>query len=161
MAEAAQKTSQSSPGAQPGQVVDPIRNYAWKILIGGQEVGSFILCSGIDITVDSIDYYEGGSPHARKIPGRVYYAPITLEYGLTQSRRLWDWMDKSAKQGPQGADRQNVSIVLLGPDGNEHLLQWNLYNAWPSKLKAKPMDAALSQFLVVSLELTFDYAEQD
>jgi phage tail-like protein len=161
MAEAAQKAPQSSMGAQPGQSVDPIRNYAWKILIGGQQVGSFILCSGIDIAVDSIDYYEGGSPHARRISGRVSYAPITLEYGLTPSRDIWDWMQKSVKQGPQGAERKNLSIVMLGPDGNEHLLQWNLYNAWPSRLKAKPMDAALSQFLVVSLELTFDYAEQD
>jgi len=153
--------AQKAPQSSSGQPVDPIRNYSWKILIGGQQVGSFILCSGIDIAVDSIDYYEGGSPHARKIPGRVRYAPITLEYGLTQSRDFWDWSQKSVKQGSQGPDRKNVSIVLLGPDGNEHLLQWNLFNAWPSRLKAKPMDAALSQFLVVSLELTFDYAEQD
>lgn len=156
----AQKAPQAPSGA-PGQSGDPIRNYTWKILIDGQQSGDFILCSGLEITVDTIDYYEGGSPHARKIPGRTHYAPIKLERGLTQSRELWDWAQESVKQGPQGPHRKNVSIVMVGPNGADHLLQWNLHDAWPSGWAAKPLDAANSQIAVFSLELSFDYVEQD
>jgi phage tail-like protein len=157
----AQNTPQAPAGAQPGQAVDPIRNYNWKILIGGQQVADFVRCSWLEIVVDTIDYCEGGSPYPRKIPGRTHYPPITLEYGLTQSKVLWDWMQESVKQGPQGPHRQDVSIVMFGPDGNEHLLQWNLHGAWPSRWHGRPLDASMSQIAIASLELSFDYAEQD
>jgi phage tail-like protein len=147
-----------------GQRVDPIRNYTWKIFIDKQAVGDFVQCSGLDISVDSMDYYEGGSPYARKVAGRTHYAPITLEYGLTRDRSLWDWMQNSVKQNSgdqQGPVRKDVAIVMLSPDGSTELLRWNLFAAWPSRLRAKPLDAASSQYAVLVLELSFDYAEQD
>jgi phage tail-like protein len=159
MPEAAQNTT-------TGQSNDPLRSYNWKVLIGGQLVGSFIQCSGLDVVVDAIDYYEGGSPYARKIPGRAHYAPITLEYGLTTDTAMWDWMKASVAQkqlagpGQYGPDRKDVSIVMTNPDGSK-ILQWNLHQAWPSRWRGKPLDAASSQIAIVVLELSFDYADQD
>jgi phage tail-like protein len=148
-----------------GQSKDPLRAYNWKINIGGQVVGSFIQCSGLDITVDSIDYYEGGSPHARKIPGRAHFAPIVLEQGLTTDTGMWDWMKASVAQkqlgapGQYGPERKDVSIVMTNPDGSP-ILRWDLHQAWPSRWRGKPLDAASSQVAIIVLELTFDYAEQ-
>src|SRR5512142_2765647 len=106
---------QEPAAATPGTVVDPYRAYNVKLEIQGIVEGHFTACSGLGVNVSVIKYREGGLRNAvRAIPGQVDYEPITLHYGLTSSRDLFDWL-MTAVNG--SVDRKNVSIIILDAAG--------------------------------------------
>jgi phage tail-like protein len=115
--------------------------------------GGFAECSGFGSNVEVIEYREGGEPKTvRKLPGKVSYPDISLKWGLTDSRELYDW-HLAAVDGP--IQRKNGSIILQDDEGQERV-RWNFFNAWPSKwdgpdFNAKGTDVAI-ETLTVSCE---------
>src|SRR5688572_33485108 len=96
-------------GSQPGTTVDPLRAYNFQLLINGVTEGHFTEVSGLGVKVERISYREAGNQSTvRAIPGRVTYSSVTLRFGLTSSKDLWDWL-MTAVAG--NVSRRNVSIV--------------------------------------------------
>lgn len=156
--EAAEAPQGEQTAAAPG-LVDPYRSYNFKLEVGAAEA-HFTECSGMGIKVDAIEYREAGNNQVvRKIPGQVHYSEITLRYGLTDSRQLWDWLMTAAKGK---VERRNVSIIMLGPDGADPSpgLQWNLSQAWPSEWRGAKLDAMGREAAIESLTLVFDTLER-
>lgn len=138
--------------------VDPYRNYNFKLDIAGVTAGHFTECSGLGVRVTPIEYREGGNQSiVRHIPGRVDYAAVTLRYGLTESRELWDWI-QTAVAG--SVERKNISIILLDSAGNDEALRWNLVDAWPSEWRAARLDALENEIAIETLTLVFDSLER-
>ncbi len=141
-------------GAQPGQFTDPYRAYNFKVEIQGVTEGHFTQCQGLEVDVQVIQYREAGTSQiVHQIPGRVDYAGITLKYGVTNSKDLWDWL-MTAVRGK--VERRNVSVVMLGPDGVDPVLRWDLINAWPSRWKGVGFDALSQEMAIESLTLVFE-----
>jgi phage tail-like protein len=141
-------------GAAPGVFNDPYRAYEFKLVIQGVTEGHFTECSNMAIKVDVIDYREGGTDQVvHRLPGRPYYGPITLRYGLTASTELWNWM-MSAVKGK--VERKNVSIVMLDADGATEVLRWDLVNAWPSEWRGAPLDAMGHEAAIEEMTLVFE-----
>lgn len=141
---------------QGSGVVDPYRNYNFKLDINGVTEAHFTECSGLGIKVDVIEYREAGNRQAvRKLPGQVRYGEITLCYGLTDSKQLWDWLMKAATGS---VDRRNVSIIMLGPDGNDTTpgLQWNLVQAWPSEWRGAKLASLGQEVAIETLTLVYE-----
>jgi phage tail-like protein len=137
----------ATPAAQPGNWVDPMRAYNFKLLINNVTEGHFTEVAGLGVQVERIAYREGGNNSVvRAIPGRVTYAAVTLRYGLTASQELWDWL-MTAVEGR--VSRRNVSVVMLDSSGSTEVLRWNLINAWPQEWFGAPLDA-MSQELVAA-----------
>src|SRR5438093_13740790 len=91
-------TGAAQPEAQPGVFNDPYRAYNFKLEIQGVTEGHFTECSGMGIKVQTIKYREGGTGQVvHCIPGPVEYGDITLRYGLTASRELWEWFMSAVK----------------------------------------------------------------
>jgi phage tail-like protein len=155
MAEAAATAPQAEPsGAQPGVFVDPYRAYNFKLVIQGVTEGHFTECSGLGIKVQVIKYREGGTNQViHCIPGPVEYADITLRYGLTASRDLWDWL-MTAVQGK--VDRKNVSILLLDSDGVAEVMRWDLVNTWIAEWRGSVLNAMQREVAIESLTLVFE-----
>lgn len=155
MATAAPTPPQSAPsGAQPGVFVDPYRAYNFKLVIQGVTEGHFTECSGLGIKVQVIKYREGGTNQViHCIPGPVEYADITLRYGLTASRDLWDWL-MTAVQGKVA--RKNVSILLLDSDGVAEVMRWDLVNAWIAEWRGSVLNAMQREVAIESLTLVFE-----
>jgi phage tail-like protein len=155
MAEAAATPPQTAPaGAQPGVFVDPYRAYNFKLMIQGVTEGHFTECSGLGIKVQVIKYREGGTNQViHCIPGPVEYADITLRYGLTASRDLWDWL-MTAVQGKVA--RKNVSILLLDSDGVAEVMRWDLVNAWIAEWRGSVLNAMQREVAIESLTLVFE-----
>ncbi|MCI0394185.1 MAG: phage tail protein [Chloroflexi bacterium] len=138
--------------------IDPYRSYNFKLDIAGVTEGHFTECTGLGVKVTPIQYREGGNNQVvRHIPGPVEYAAVTLGYGLTSSRELWDWM-MLAVQGR--VERKNVSIIMLDSEGNVEVMRWNLNDAWPSEWRAAPLDAMSREIAIESLTLVFDTLER-
>ena len=138
--------------------IDPYRAYNFKLDISGLTEGPFTECSGLGVKVTPIKYREGGNNQVvRHIPGPVEYASVTLSYGLTSSRELWDWM-LTAVQGR--VERKNVSILMLDSEGSNEVMRWNLNDAWPSEWRGAPLDAMSREIAIESLTLVFDTLER-
>jgi phage tail-like protein len=133
--------------------VDPYKNFRFLLEIDSIVQGGFAECSGFGSNVEVIEYREGGEPKTvRKLPGKVSYPDISLKWGLTDSRELYDW-HLAAVDGP--IQRKNGSIILQDDEGQERV-RWNFFNAWPSKwdgpdFNAKGTDVAI-ETLTVSCE---------
>ena len=154
-AQADQDAQQAAPG-----VVDPYRSYNFKLDAQGVTEAHFTECSGMGIKVDAIEYREAGNNQVvRKLPGQVHYGEITLRYGLTDSKQLWDWLMASAKGK---VERRNVSIIMLGADGADTTpgLQWNLTQAWPSEWRGAKLDALGREAAIETLTLVYDTLER-
>jgi phage tail-like protein len=141
-----------------GAVTDPYRAFNFKLEIRGVIEGHFTECSGLGVRVHPIRYREGGIGQVvRAIPGQVEYAEVSLRYGLTKSRELWDWFLKSI-QGT--VERRNVSVIMLEPNGVDEALRWNLLNAWPSEWRGAALDAMGREAAIEELKLAFDTLER-
>lgn len=152
MAEVA--TAAATAAAGPGNRVDPYRAYGFKLEIQGVAEGHFTECSGLDVFVQVLQYREAGvSQVVRQIPGRVEYGAITLRYGVTSSRELWDWFTTVVRGT---VERRNISIVLLAADGTTEAMRWNLVAAWPSRWRGVTLDAMSRELAIESLTIVFD-----
>jgi phage tail-like protein len=137
---------------------DPYRAYNFKLEIQGVTEGHFTECSGMGIKIHAIRYREGGTDQViRCLPGPVEYGDITLRYGLTRSKEMWDWFMKGVKGK---TERKNISIVLVDNDGVTEVMRWNLVDAWPAEWRGALLDALAQEAAIESLTLVFDTLER-
>ena len=95
--------------------VDPYKNFRFLVEIDGVVQAGFSDCSGYGSHVEAIEYREGGDANTvRKLPGKVTYPDITLKWGLTDSRELYDW-HLAAVSGQ--IQRKNGSVIVLDDAG--------------------------------------------
>jgi phage tail-like protein len=138
--------------------VDPYRAYNFKLLIEGVTEAHFTMCTGLGVAVEAIKYREAGNNQVvRRIPGRVEYADVTLSYGLTNSRDLWEWF-LTAVNGT--VERKNISILMLDSDGVTEMMRWNLVDAWPREWRGAPLDALSQEVAIETLTLVFESMER-
>jgi phage tail-like protein len=141
-------------GAQPGVFNDPYRAYNFKLIIQSVTEGHFTECTGIGVKVQVIKYREGGNTQViHSIPGPVEYADVTLRYGLTASRELWEWLMTAVNGKVQ---RKNVSIVLLDSDGITEVMRWDLLNSWISEWRGTILNAMHREVAIESLTLVYE-----
>ncbi|MGK7884125.1 MAG: phage tail protein [Crocosphaera sp.] len=130
--------------------VDPYKNYRFLVEIDGIVQGGFSECSGFGSEVEVVEYREGGDDATvRKLRGKASYPDISLKWGITDSRELYDW-HATAVNGQ--IERKNGSIILLDDTGQEKI-RWNFFNAWASKYEAPSLDAKGSDVAIDTLTL--------
>lgn len=157
MPEAAQQGQSAAP-AQTGAWTDPYRAYNFKLEIQGVTEGHFTECSGLGVKVDVISYREGGASQViHRLPGQVSYADVTLRYGLTNSRQLWEWF-LSSMRGK--VERRNISIVLIDSDGVTEAMRWNLINAWVSEWRGAVLNASTHEVAIEAVTIVFETLER-
>jgi len=157
MPEAAQQGQGAAP-AQTGAWTDPYRAYNFKLEIQGVTEGHFTECSGLGVKVDVISYREGGNSQViHRLPGQVSYANITLRYGLTNSRQLWEWFLTSMRGK---VERRNISIVLVDSDGVTEAMRWNLINAWISEWNGAVLNASAHEVAIEAMTIVFETLER-
>lgn len=148
----------SDIGASPGALVDPFRAYAFKLIFpDGETVGHFTRVSGLGMKVQPIRYREGGGgPTVRHLAGLLEYTPVTLSYGLTNSRVLLDWIQAVAR-GAQGPNlKKHVSIVMLAEDDSTERTRFDLLRAWPAGWQGSFLDALSTEAAIEELTLVYD-----
>jgi phage tail-like protein len=157
MPEAAQQGQGAAP-AQTGAWTDPYRAYNFKLEIQGVTEGHFTECSGLGVKVDVVSYREGGNSQViHRLPGQVSYADVTLRYGLTNSRQLWEWFLTSMRGK---VERRNISIVLVDSDGVTEAMRWNLINAWVSEWRGAVLNASTHEVAIEAMTIVFETLER-
>lgn len=136
---------------------DPYRNFRFLVEIEGIVQGGFSECSGFGSNVEVIEYREGGeTATVRKLPGKTSYPDITLKYGVTDSRELYDW-HLAAVNG--AVDRRNGSIILQNDAGQERI-RWNFFAAWPSKYDGPDFNAKGNDVSIDTLTVSCERVER-
>ena len=137
--------------------VDPYKNFRFLVEIDGIVQAGFSECSGFGSNVEVVEYREGGeAATVRKLPGKTSYPDITLKWGVTDSRELYDW-HLTAVNGK--VQRKNGSIILQDDAGLEKI-RWNFFNAWPSKYDGPDFSAKGNDVSVDSLTVSCERVER-
>jgi len=142
---------------QPGQRVDPFRNFNFLVQIDGINQLSFSECSGVSSTTEVIEYREGGNnTTVLKLPGKTSYGDITLKWGVTDSLDLWQWRQQVIDGNVQ---RKHGALIVFSLDGGTEVARWNFLNAWPTKCElpsftAKGNDVAIETLVLAHEGLT-------
>ena len=139
-----------------GSRTDPFGNYNFLLEIDGIARARFSEVSGLDTTIEVIEYREGGDLGTIKLPGRVSYSNISLRWGMTDDTELYEWI-LAVAQGT--TERKNGSIILLDRQGNE-ISRWNFFNAFPASYKAPDLKASGNEVAIESLDLAHERLER-
>lgn len=150
----APKAPNTQSANSPGSFVDPLLSFNFRISIHGVIEARFTQCTGLGVQIDSICHIEGGSSIERQIPGRVHYDPVVLQWGLTESRELFNWLQSSITPPKKPRD---VQILVLDHDGMTEKVRWTLYQAWPSRWRSAPLISSASSVALHTLELKYEY----
>ncbi|MFZ6765735.1 phage tail protein [Undibacterium sp. Di26W] len=140
------------------QLTDPYRGFRFRVEIGGIQIAAFSEASVPDSTIESVQYREGTDPtYKRTLSGLTSYGKLNLKKGMTDSLELYTWhqLVSSKGSGAKGAQK-NVSLILLDAGGADKA-RWNVINAWPSKYESTGFNAANSDVMVETFELTMEY----
>jgi phage tail-like protein len=140
-----------------GKRVDPYRNFSFLVEIDGITQAGFSDCSGFGASTDPVEYREGGETKTvRKLPGLTKYTNITLKWGLTDSKELYNWY-RDVVNGK--IERKSGSIILLDLEGNEKV-RWNFFEAWPTKWDGPDFTAKGNDVAIETLELVHERVER-
>jgi phage tail-like protein len=111
--------------------------------------------SGLEIETQIIEYRHGNSPVFSniKMPGIAKYGNVTLKKGVfVNDNKLFDWYTNIKMNTIK---RNTVTIKLLDEKGNP-VMQWQLANAWPTKISSTDMKAAGNEVAVESIEIAHE-----
>lgn len=137
---------------------DPYRNCNFLVEIDGITQAGFTDCAGLSASTEAVEYREGGdNTTPRKLPGQTKYTNLSLKWGLSDSRELYDWYRKVVTGKPE---RRNGSIVVLDADGITEVVRWNFFNAWPTKMEVPTLSAKGSEVAIETLELAHEGLER-
>ena len=138
--------------------IDPYRSYNFKLLINGRTEAHFTKCTGLTTKVEPINYREHGTGElVRRIRGPMDFGNVTLQYGMTNSQELREWLINAASGK---IELKSVSIILLSSSGSNEMMHWNLSDAWPSQWQGAPLDMTTNEMAIESLTLVFENAER-
>jgi phage tail-like protein len=139
-----------------GDRLQVLPGHQFVVEIDGINRAGFQQVSGLEITVETTEYNEGGRSSPLKIPGLVKYSDITLRYGVVRDPELYGWI-KAVVDGD--VQRRDGSIVQLDAAQAE-VYRWNFFEAWPTKLTAGEFNAQTSSVLVDVLVLACERVER-
>ena len=137
---------------------DIFRNYGYILELQGERAGYFTSIRSQGLKVSCIEYREGGTPNAvRKLPGQTSVVPIVCEWGVTNTRSMWDWL-MSAVNGV--VERREISVIILGTDGVTEKVRWNYSNVWPSEWHGAELVASGNDIAIESMVLQAESVER-
>lgn len=136
-----------------GKRIDPFGSFNFLVEIGGVSYGTFTECSGLDSTVETVDFRQGGDQTTKKLPGKTTYSNITLKWGTTRDQTLWKW-HYQAVQG--NIERRDGSIVLYDQANAVEVARWNFVSGWPTKWEGPSLNATGNEIAVETLTIAHE-----
>ena len=134
---------------------DPYSGYNFEVVLtevsddGTAVRGSFAEASGLEVTIDPIEYRNGTDDITmRKIPGLKKFTNITLKWGIGDLA-FWNWVVEAMNGLVR---RTQGSIILLDENKNE-VMRWNIVRAWPCKWTGPSLNAKNNEIAMETLEI--------
>ena len=134
----------------------PMPKFRFEVDFGTELQGvSFQEVSGMDQETQDIAYRAGNSKlfSTIRMPGIARYGNITMKRGVfVNDNSFWKWLDRIKMNTVK---RTTVLIKLLDEGGNV-TMQWQLNNAWPTKITGTDLKSDESEVAIDTLEITYE-----
>lgn len=132
----------------------PLPVFQFKVTAAGLSA-EFSEISGLNQEIQVIEYRHGliKNYSTIKMPGIVKYGNVTLKKGVTKgNNEFFEWV-KTIKMNT--VERITVQISLLDEEGNP-TMEWELRNAWPTKITAPDLKANGNEVAIEQLEFAHE-----
>jgi phage tail-like protein len=118
------------------------------------KVAGFSECSGLEATIEVIDYKEGGlNDYVHKFPSRASHANLTLKHGaIYLYDDLWSWHYEFV----QGRGKRKDGLVVLLDEAKKPAKVWKFKRGIPMKWVGPSLNAAQSNAAIESLEIAHE-----
>ena len=134
--------------------------FRFKVEIDGIPRAGFQKVEGLEQSVEVNVHRESNSILPHKSPGLFETEDLTLEFGATNDKEIWDWfmlaVDPESGQVAKDGYKKDISIVQLDDQGNE-VERWNVFGAWPFRFRPGEWDATSGEKTIRRLQLAYDY----
>lgn len=130
----------------------PYGKFRYTVEIDGLDAGGFSEVSGVDVSIDVMEYREGDQVTTpRKIPGLKKYSNVTLKQGVNTTVMV-EWLMKGVTGD---VERTTITITLLDATATA-IASWQLIDAWPIKYTAPDLNATSSEVAIDSVEIAHE-----
>jgi len=142
-----------------GERRDPYAGFNFRMEIDGVEVAGFKTISGLEMTTEVVEYFEGDNVNTtvRKIPGVTNYSNITCSRGIASGLELYEWC-KQVNDHTREIERKDITINFLD-DSGEPQKTYTLFEAWPCRYKISDFDATANELGAEEIEFVIEYFE--
>lgn len=134
----------------------PLPKFRFEVDFGDELKGiAFQEVSGMDAETQVIEYRKSNSKlfSTEKMPGIAKYGNVTLKRGIfVNDNSFWDWL---AEIKMNTIKRRAVLIKLLDEAGTV-TMQWQLHNAWPTKISGTDLKSDGNEVAVDTLEIAHE-----
>lgn len=134
----------------------PMPKFRFEVDFGTQlQKIAFQEVSGMDKEVQIIEYRASNSAlfSTIKMPGIAKYGNVTMKRGVfVNDNTFWDWMDEIKMNT---IARRTVLIKLLDETGAV-TMQWQLLNAWPTKITGSDLKSDGNEVAVDTIEIAHE-----
>jgi phage tail-like protein len=133
----------------------PMPKFRFEVDFGTHKGVAFQEVSGMDKDVQVIEYRHSNNKlfSTIKMPGLVKYGNVTMKRGVfVNDNMLWKWMDEIKMNTIK---RRSVLIKLLDEAGSV-TMQWQLINAWPTKITGTDLKSDGNEVSVDTIELAHE-----
>ncbi|WP_229634208.1 phage tail protein [Duganella qianjiadongensis] len=116
---------------------------------------SFQEVSGMDQEVQVIEYRHSNNVlfSTIRMPGIAKYGNVTMKRGIfVNNNKFWKWMDEMKMNT---ISRCTVLIKLLD-EGGRVSMQWQLNNAWPTKIMGTDLKSDGNEVAVDTIEIAYE-----
>jgi phage tail-like protein len=134
----------------------PMPKFRFEVDFGPDLKGiAFQEVSGMDAESQVIEYRNSNSPlfSTQKMPGIAKYGNVTMKRGVfANEKSFWNWHNEISMNTVK---RRTVAIKLLDESGAV-TMQWQLANAWPTKITSTDLKSDGNEVAVDTIEIAHE-----
>lgn len=136
----------------------------FRVLVDGFVRAAFTKCSELKWSAAKIEHYEGGAVTPHKQAGRLTYADITLERGVSRDQDFYLWTKEVGDAAANGglvdpAYKRHLDIQQLDA-ANNIVKQWTVFGAFPIEYTGGDWDNTADEVVMEKITLTIDSFER-
>ena len=134
----------------------PMPKFRFEVDLGSELKGvAFQEVSGMDAETQIIEYRKSNSPlfSTEKMPGIAKYGNITMKRGVfVNDNTFWNWRNQIA----MNIIKRRTIIIKLLDEGGNITMQWQLNNAWPTKITSTDLKSDGGEVAVDTIEIAHE-----
>ncbi len=134
----------------------PLPKFRFEVDLGTQLKGvAFQEVSGMDVENQIIEYRKSNSPlfSTVKMPGITKYGNITMKRGVfVNDNTFWNWHNEIK----MNIIKRRTVIIKLLDEGGKVTMQWQLLNAWPTKITSTDLKSDGNEVAVDTIEIAHE-----
>jgi phage tail-like protein len=122
----------------------------------GLALGGFSECSGLESSLETTDYLEGGvNDRVHRFPTRFNYTNIVLTRGVGFGEDLWLWHQEFV----EGKGKRRDGLIILQNELKVPVKIWTFSRGLPIRWTGPTFNATASEISIETLEIAHEKLE--